>query len=174
MHSSFISAALLLSITAQARHLAHHASELNSRETVSKTVSERSSNTVPDYADASPVNVPGLPPTEHCGNNDILIMPGQPWTVANSMYGSAVMKGRQCSNFKNILQDSTGDVLVSWDSVSEVDFVPDDTQTICKGYSNIGVGVNLGHPLGDVQSIPAYYTWYRPNADGFKGTFIRS
>ncbi|KAJ8111608.1 hypothetical protein ONZ43_g5580 [Nemania bipapillata] len=107
--------------------------------------------------------------TKQCGNEDRLILPGMPWTVANSMYNADQMVGKQCTNFDAILQTKGGSKLVKWTSVTDVELV-DDTKDVCKGYTNIGVGVNLKKQLKNIKSIPAYYKWDRTNTTEFRGS----
>ncbi|RYC65811.1 hypothetical protein CHU98_g360 [Xylaria longipes] len=110
-----------------------------------------------------------VPATEQCGNNDRLILPGMPWTVANSMYNANQMVGKQCTNFNGILQTTNGIKEVKWTSVTDVERV-DNTKDVCKGYTNVGVGVNLNKKLKDIKSIPAYYKWDRTNTTEFRGS----
>ncbi|KAI1149535.1 glycoside hydrolase family 12 protein [Nemania diffusa] len=107
--------------------------------------------------------------TQQCGNDDRLVLPGMPWTVANSMYNADQMVGTQCTNFDGILKTAAGAKVVKWTSVTDVELV-DDTKDVCKGYTNIGVGVNLGNQLKDIKSIPAYYKWDRTNTTEFRGS----
>lgn len=109
--------------------------------------------------------------TEQCGDSDILSLPGMPWVVANSMYNSEDMVGSQCTNFGNILQALDETELVSWTSITNIEKV-DDTEDLCKGYSNIGIGVNLKQQLSTVSSIPAYFQWDRTNTTEFKGANV--
>lgn len=138
-------------------------------ETVSTTVADDSASSVQSspYADATEVDV-DIEPTEQCGNDDRLIMPGMAWTVANSMYNSDGMVGTQCTDFERVLEASDGTYLVEWTSTTNVENI-EDTADLCKGYSNIGIGVNLEERLSDVQSIPAYYKWSRTINTEFKG-----
>ncbi|KAJ8125132.1 hypothetical protein O1611_g8508 [Lasiodiplodia mahajangana] len=108
---------------------------------------------------------------QQCGNNDRLILPGMPWTVANSMYNADQMVGKQCTNFDGILQTADGTKVVEWTSVTDVELV-EDTKDVCKGYTNIGVGVNLKKQLKDIKSIPAYYKWDRTNTTEFRGSNV--
>ncbi|KAI0097899.1 glycoside hydrolase family 12 protein [Nemania sp. FL0031] len=106
---------------------------------------------------------------QQCGNNDRLVLPGMPWTVANSMYNADQMVGKQCTNFDGILQTTDGTKVVEWTSVTDVELV-EDTKDLCKGYTNIGIGVNLKKQLKDIKSIPAYYKWDRTNTTEFRGS----
>lgn len=110
--------------------------------------------------------------TEQCGDNDILSLPGMPWTVANSMYNADQMVGSQCTNFDAILQATDGTKEVQWTSVTDIELV-DSTKDLCKGYTNIGIGVNLNKKLSAITSIPAYFAWDRANTTEFKGKFYR-
>ncbi|KAI1424472.1 glycoside hydrolase family 12 protein [Xylaria sp. FL1777] len=107
--------------------------------------------------------------TKQCGNDDRLILPGLPWTVANSMYNADQMVGTQCTNFDSVLQAADGTKEVKWTSVTNVELV-DDTKDVCKGYTNVGIGVNLNKQLKDIKSIPAYYKWDRTNTTEFRGS----
>ncbi|KAI1323043.1 glycoside hydrolase family 12 protein [Xylariaceae sp. FL0255] len=111
--------------------------------------------------------------TTQCGDSDRLIMPGMPWTVSNSMYGSSEMVGTQCTNYKGLLSSSADDGVdfVQWTSVTDVEHVA-DTEDDCKGYSNIGIGVNLEYPLNQIKSIPAIYQWNRTITSDFRGANI--
>uniref|UniRef100_A0A0B7KHH6 Uncharacterized protein n=2 Tax=Bionectria ochroleuca TaxID=29856 RepID=A0A0B7KHH6_BIOOC len=122
------------------------------------------------YADATEVNV-NIAAKEQCGNDDRLIMPGMPWTVANSMYNSNRMVGTQCTNYNKVLQASDKTYLVDWTSTTNIENVA-DTNDICKGYSNIGIGKNLKKRLSEVKAIPAYYKWSRTIDGEFKGANI--
>lgn len=122
-----------------------------------------------DGAYAKATQIPfKVAPTKQCGNNDRLILPGMPWTVANSMYNANQMVGKQCTNFDGILQAADGTKVVKWTSVTDVKLV-DKTKDVCKGYTNIGIGVNLKKKLKDIKSIPAYYKWDRTNTTEFRG-----
>jgi hypothetical protein len=110
----------------------------------------------------------GIPPTKQCGNDDRLIMPGMAWTVANSMYNSNQMEGTQCTNFQHVLEASDGTLLVEYTSITDIEQVT-ATEDICKGYSSIGIGVNLRKRLNQVQSIPASFQWNRTAGEEFKG-----
>ncbi|KAI0799150.1 glycoside hydrolase family 12 protein [Xylaria sp. FL0064] len=107
--------------------------------------------------------------TKQCGNDDRLILPGMPWTVANSMYNANQMVGTQCTNFDSVLQAADGTKEVKWTSITNVELV-DDTKDVCKGYTNVGIGVNLNNRLKDIKSIPAYYKWDRTNTTEFRGS----
>ncbi|TGJ82048.1 hypothetical protein E0Z10_g6724 [Xylaria hypoxylon] len=109
--------------------------------------------------------------TKQCGNDDRLILPGMPWTVANSMYNADQMVGKQCTNFDSILETTDGTKEVKWTSVTDVKLV-DETKDVCKGYTNIGIGVNLNKKLKDIQSIPAYFKWHRTNTTEFRGSNV--
>lgn len=124
---------------------------------------------VVDGAYAKATEIPfKVAPTKQCGNNDRLILPGMPWTVANSMYNADQMVGKQCTNFDGILETANGTKVVKWTSVTDVELV-DKTKDLCKGYTNIGIGVNLKKKLKDIKSIPAYYKWDRTNTTEFRG-----
>ncbi|KAI1756875.1 glycoside hydrolase family 12 protein [Xylaria castorea] len=110
-----------------------------------------------------------VPATQQCGNDDRLILPGMPWTVANSMYNADKMVGKQCTNFGGILQATDGTKEVKLTSVTDVELV-DDTKDVCKGYTNVGVGVNLNKQLKDIKSIPAMFQWDRTNTTEFRGS----
>ncbi|TRX95037.1 hypothetical protein FHL15_004122 [Xylaria flabelliformis] len=110
-----------------------------------------------------------VPATQQCGNDDRLILPGMPWTVANSMYNADQMVGKQCTNFGGILQTAEGTKQVKYTSVTDVELV-DATKDVCKGYTNVGVGVNLNKKLKDIKSIPAMYQWDRTNTTEFRGS----
>jgi hypothetical protein len=105
---------------------------------------------------------------QQCGNDDHLILPGMPWTVANSMYNGDRMVGKQCTNFEGVLQGNDGVKEVKWNSTTDIEFV-EETKDLCKGYTNIGVGVNLNNRLKDIKSIPAYFQWDRTNTTAFRG-----
>lgn len=122
------------------------------------------------YADATAIDV-DIPETEQCGNDDRLIMPGLAWTVANSMYNADQMEGTQCTDFKQVLEASDGTRLVEWTSTSTIEKVA-DTEDLCKGYSNIGIGANLRQRLSDIKEIPAYFKWSRTTDGEFKGEFV--
>ncbi|KAH6660985.1 concanavalin A-like lectin/glucanase domain-containing protein [Truncatella angustata] len=107
--------------------------------------------------------------TEQCGNNDVLALPGMPWVVANSMYNAGQMVGSQCTNFAGVLQATDGTKEVQWNSITDIAFV-DSTRDLCKGYTNIGVGVNLNKRLNAITSIPAYFQWDRTNTTAFRGS----
>ena len=106
--------------------------------------------------------------TEMCGNRDRKIMPGKPWTVSNAMYNAGSMEGRQCTNYETLLETADGVQHVKYRSVTDIRRV-DDTEDVCKGYSNVGIGTNLRKRFRDVSSIPAYFQWDRQNTSGFKG-----
>lgn len=120
------------------------------------------------YAEATPVDFK-ISATEQCGDNDILSLPGMPWTVANSMYNADQMVGSQCTNFEGILEATDGTQEVSWTSVTDIEFV-DSTKDLCKGYTNIGIGVNLNKQFSAISSIPTYFQWDRTNTTEFRGT----
>ncbi|KAI1119002.1 glycoside hydrolase family 12 protein [Nemania sp. NC0429] len=120
------------------------------------------------YAEATQIAFK-VAPTKQCGNDDRLILPGMPWTVANSMYNADQMVGKQCTNFDGILQAADGTKLVKWTSVTDVERI-DKTKDVCKGYTNIGIGVNLKKKLKEIKSIPAYYKWERTNTTEFRGS----
>ncbi|KAI1181350.1 glycoside hydrolase family 12 protein [Nemania sp. FL0916] len=120
------------------------------------------------YAKATPV-ASKQPPKQQCGNNDRLLLPGEPWTVANSMYNANQMVGKQCTNYEGILQAADGTKVVKYTSVTDVQLV-DSTKDVCKGYTNVGVGVNLNNKLKDIKSIPAYFQWERSNTTAFRGS----
>ncbi|KAI0402863.1 glycoside hydrolase family 12 protein [Xylaria palmicola] len=120
------------------------------------------------YAEATQIAFK-VPATEQCGNEDRLVLPGMPWTVANSMYNADQMVGRQCTNFEGILKTTDGTKEVRWTSVTDVERV-DETKDVCKGYTNIGIGKNLNKKLKDIKSIPAYYKWDRTNTTEFRGS----
>lgn len=107
-------------------------------------------------------------PTEMCGNHDRKIMPGKPWTVSNAMYNAGSMDGQQCTNYETLLETADGVQHVKYKSVTDIRRV-DDTEDVCKGYSNVGIGTNLRKRFSDISSIPAYFQWDRDNASGFKG-----
>lgn len=91
-----------------------------------------------------------------------------PWTVANSMYNADQMVGSQCTNFEGILEAADGTQEVSWTSITDIQFV-EDTKDLCKGYTNIGIGVNLNHQYSEISSIPTYFQWNRDNTTEFRG-----
>ncbi len=119
------------------------------------------------YADATEL-ADGPAATQMCGDSDRKIMPGYPWTVSNAMYNAGRMEGRQCTNYEAILAAADGTRLVRYTSVSGVRRV-DDTEDVCKGYSNVGIGKNLRKRFADVKAIPAYFQWERTNTTEFKG-----
>jgi len=121
------------------------------------------------YSHATPVSYK-VAATEQCGNDDRLILPGMPWTVANSMYNGDRMVGKQCTNFEGVLQGNEGVKEVKWTSTTDVEFV-EETKDLCKGYTNVGIGVNLNSKLKDIKSIPAYFQWDRTNTTAFRGEF---
>ncbi|KAI0533682.1 glycoside hydrolase family 12 protein [Xylaria digitata] len=123
-----------------------------------------------DYAKATQIAYK-VAATKQCGNDDRLILPGMPWTVANSMYNADQMVGKQCTNFDGILKAADGTKELKWTSVTDVELV-DETKDVCKGYTNIGVGVNLNKKLKDIKSIPAYYKWDRTNTTEFRGSNV--
>ncbi|KAI8630102.1 glycoside hydrolase family 12 protein [Xylariaceae sp. FL1651] len=144
-----------------------------------ETVSEEPTSTVAPsltsvldntFADATPIAYK-IGATSQCGNSDRLIMPGKPWTVSNAMYGAKDMVGSQCTNFDRLLESTNGTELVQWTSITNVEYV-EDTKDICKGYSNIGVGVNLKQPLSEIKSIPAFFKWSRTVQSDFRGANI--
>ncbi|KAI0509112.1 glycoside hydrolase family 12 protein [Xylaria bambusicola] len=120
------------------------------------------------YAKATPVAYK-VKATEQCGNDDRLILPGQPWTVANSMYNADQMVGKQCTNFDSILETADGIKEVKWTSITDIKKV-EDTADVCKGYTNVGIGKNLNKKLKDIKSIPAYFQWDRTNTTDFRGS----
>ncbi|KAI0446535.1 glycoside hydrolase family 12 protein [Xylaria telfairii] len=138
--------------------------------TASPASSGAATNRVEDgtYPEATPISYQ-VPATQQCGNDDRVILPGMPWTVANSMYNANQMVGSQCTNFDGILQTPDGIKEVKFTSVTNVQLV-DNTKDICKGYSNVGVGVNLNQRLRDIKSIPAYYKWDRTITADFRGS----
>lgn len=87
------------------------------------------------------------------------------------MYNSRGMVGTQCTDFERGLQSSEGTYLVEWTSGTSIERVA-DTESLCKGYSNIGIGRNFKSPLRDVQSIPAYFQSNRTIETEFKGAMI--
>ncbi|RYO74238.1 hypothetical protein DL764_010920 [Monosporascus ibericus] len=106
--------------------------------------------------------------THLCGNSDRKIMPGYPWTVSNAMYNADLMVGRQCTNYESVLEAPDGTQQVRYMSVTDIQRL-EDTEDDCKGYSNIGIGKNLGKRFRDVTSIPAYFQWERKSSGEFKG-----
>lgn len=120
------------------------------------------------YTEATPISFK-IAATEQCGDNDILSLPGMPWTVANSMYNADQMVGSQCTNFEGILEAADGTQEVSWTSITDIQFV-EDTKDLCKGYTNIGIGVNLNHQYSEISSIPTYFQWDRDNTTEFRGS----
>ncbi|KAI1827841.1 glycoside hydrolase family 12 protein [Xylaria intraflava] len=120
------------------------------------------------YAQATPIEYE-VRATTQCGNTDRLILPGMPWTVANSMYNANQMVGQQCTNFDGVRQAADGSKEVDWTSVTDIDLVS-QTKDVCKGYSNVGVGVNLDKKLGDITSIPTYFQWNHTNTTEFRGS----
>ncbi|ETS73030.1 hypothetical protein PFICI_15205 [Pestalotiopsis fici W106-1] len=120
------------------------------------------------YTEATPISFK-VSATEQCGDNDVLSLPGMPWTVANSMYNADQMVGSQCTNFEGILEAADGTQEVSWTSITDIDFV-ESTKDLCKGYTNIGIGVNLNQRFSDISSIPAYFQWDRTNTTEFRGS----
>ncbi|KAI1268843.1 glycoside hydrolase family 12 protein [Xylariaceae sp. FL1019] len=120
------------------------------------------------YAVASAISYK-IGATTQCGDEDRLIMPGMPWTVSNAMYGADQMVGTQCTNFKQLLEATDGTDLVQWTSTTDIELI-EDTEGICKGYSNVGIGANLQYPLRDIKSIPAYYSWNRTIESEFRGS----
>jgi xyloglucan-specific endo-beta-1,4-glucanase len=119
------------------------------------------------YSEATPVSY-RVPATQQCGSNDRLVLPGMPWTVANSLYNADQMVGSQCTNFEGILEATDGTQEVQWNSVTDIELV-DSTKNLCKGYTNIGIGVNLNKQLGAITAIPAYFKWNRTNTTEFRG-----
>lgn len=119
------------------------------------------------YSEATPVSFK-VPATQQCGNDDRLVLPGMPWTVANSMYNADQMVGSQCTNFEGILEATDGTREVQWNSVTDIELV-DSTKELCKGYTNIGIGVNLNKRLSAITAIPAYFKWSRTNTTEFQG-----
>ncbi|KAI0126406.1 putative endoglucanase-1 precursor [Xylariales sp. AK1849] len=115
--------------------------------------------------------VAGLRASDHCGTDDRLILPGFAWTVSNAMYNADQMVGTQCTNFEAVLQTTDGTQDVQWNSVTDIDFV-ESTKDLCKGYSNIGIGVNLKKQLKDITSIPASFRWERSNTTDFRGANV--
>ncbi|RYP32779.1 hypothetical protein DL767_005027 [Monosporascus sp. MG133] len=109
--------------------------------------------------------------THLCGNSDRKIMPGYPWTVSNAMYNADLMVGRQCTNYESVLEAPDGTKQVRYTSVTDIQRL-EDTEDDCKGYSNVGIGKNLGKRFRDVTSIPAYFQWERKNSGEFKGANI--
>ncbi|KAJ3558623.1 hypothetical protein NPX13_g9672 [Xylaria arbuscula] len=109
--------------------------------------------------------------TKQCGNDDRLILPGEAWTVANSMYNADQMVGQQCTNFDGILETTEGVKEVKWTSITNIELV-EDTKDVCKGYTNIGIGKNLNKKLKDIESIPAYFKWDRTNSTEFRGSNV--
>ncbi|RYP63993.1 hypothetical protein DL770_009270 [Monosporascus sp. CRB-9-2] len=109
--------------------------------------------------------------TRLCGNSDRKIMPGYPWTVSNAMFNADLMVGRQCTNYESVLEAPDGTQQVRYTSVTDIQRL-EDTEDDCKGYSNIGIGKNLGERFRDITSIPAYFQWERRNSGEFKGANI--
>ncbi|KAJ2974883.1 hypothetical protein NUW58_g8516 [Xylaria curta] len=132
---------------------------------------ESASSASPTATGGYPVATPiafKVPPTKQCGNKDRLILPGMPWTVANSMYNADSMVGKQCTNFDSVVETRDGTKEVKWTSVTDVKLV-DETKDVCKGYTNIGIGVNLNKQLKDIKSIPAHFKWDRKTTSEFRG-----
>ncbi|KAI1866420.1 hypothetical protein JX265_007721 [Neoarthrinium moseri] len=148
----------------------------SSTATLESTTAEASTSTRASqivsglYSEATQISFK-VPATEQCGNNDILTLPGMPWVVANSMYNADQMVGSQCTNFESILEATDGTREVVWNSVTDIDLV-DSTKDLCKGYTNIGVGVNLNKKLSAITSIPAFFQWSRTNTTEFRGSNV--
>ncbi|RYP45130.1 hypothetical protein DL768_008488 [Monosporascus sp. mg162] len=106
--------------------------------------------------------------THLCGISDRKIMPGYPWTVSNAMYNADLMVGRQCTNYESVLEAPDGTQQVRYTSVTDIQHL-EDTEDDCKGYSNVGIGKNLGEQFRDITSIPAYFQWERKSSGEFKG-----
>ncbi|KAH8892713.1 concanavalin A-like lectin/glucanase, partial [Thozetella sp. PMI_491] len=100
-------------------------------------------------------------PTTQCGTDDRVNLPGTGMSVANSMYGAALMSGTQCTNYDTINQAG-----IVWTSVTNVDKT---NVNDAKGYSNIGLGKNVKNRLSSISSIPVYYKWERTNTTEFRG-----
>ncbi|KAK6072472.1 family 12 glycoside hydrolase [Seiridium cupressi] len=140
----------------------------SSTATPTSTTAETSDVATGVYSEATEVAFK-VAATQQCGDNDRLILPGMPWTVANSMYNADQMVGSQCTNFNGILQAADDIKEVSWTSVTDIELV-DSTKDLCKGYTNIGIGVNLNKQLSAISSIPAYFQWSRTNTTEFRGS----
>lgn len=139
---------------------------LSSTATSSET-SEGSTVVSGVYSEATQISFK-VPATQQCGSNDRLVLPGMPWTVANSMYNADQMVGSQCTNFEGVLEAADGTKEVQWNSVTDIELV-DSTKDLCKGYTNIGIGVNLNKQLSSISAIPAYFKWDRTNTTEFRG-----
>ncbi|RYP24230.1 hypothetical protein DL765_000725 [Monosporascus sp. GIB2] len=146
--------------------------------TVEPTQAESSTGTVDQSPTASlspagdaTVVADGPAATNLCGSSDRKIMPGYPWTVSNAMYNAELMVGQQCTNYENVLEAADGTQQVRYTSVTDIQRLA-DTEDDCKGYSNIGIGKNLGKRFRDVTSIPAYFQWERKISGEFKGANV--
>lgn len=106
--------------------------------------------------------------TSMCGDADRKILPGYPWTVSNAMYNAGQMVGQQCTNYEDLVETADGTQHVRYRSVTDIERVG-DTEDLCKGYSNVGIGKNLRKQFRDVKAIPASFQWDRTNTTEFKG-----
>ncbi|EMR68704.1 putative family 12 glycoside hydrolase protein [Eutypa lata UCREL1] len=86
--------------------------------------------------------------------------------------GDVDMSGQQCTNYEEVVETSGGtQQMVRYESVTDIEQV-DDTEDVCKGYSNVGIGENLRKPFRDVKAIPAYFQWERTISTAFKGANV--
>ncbi|KAK7757664.1 hypothetical protein SLS62_000041 [Diatrype stigma] len=109
--------------------------------------------------------------TSMCGDADRKILPGYPWTVSNAMYNAGQMVGQQCTNYEDLVATADGTQHVRYRSVTDIERVG-DTEDLCKGYSNVGIGKNLKKQFRDVKAIPASFQWDRTNTTEFKGANV--
>ncbi|KAF8855027.1 putative endoglucanase-1 precursor, partial [Acephala macrosclerotiorum] len=109
-----------------------------------------------------------LAASEHCGDEDYVILSGTPWIVYNMLYNADVTVGTQCTNFQSVETPTTGNPEVVWSSVTHIKDVK-STDNVPKGYSFVGLTQNLETTISAISSIPASYTWTRTNTTAFKG-----
>ncbi|KUJ15857.1 putative endoglucanase-1 precursor [Mollisia scopiformis] len=109
-----------------------------------------------------------LAASEHCGDEDYVILSGTPWIVYNMLYNADVTVGTQCTNFESVEKPATGNPEVIWSSVTDIEYV-ESTDNVPKGYSFVGLTQNLETTISAISSIPASYNWSRTNTTAFKG-----
>lgn len=61
--------------------------------------------------------------SEHCGDEDYVILSGTTWIVYNMIYNADVTVGTQCTNFQKVQTPTTENPEVIWSSVTDIEYV---------------------------------------------------
>lgn len=85
--------------------------QLSSAATVSRRAFSRTSTST------------ALAASDHCGDEDYVILSGTPWIVYNMLYNADVTVGTQCTNFHSVETPTNGNPEVAWSSVTEIEYV---------------------------------------------------